>query len=184
MRTWFVLVLVAAVATLTFSSGWGAVTKAAKPAAKTAAKPRPRATKAHPKAPAPKPAAPAPKPLVMPPAEPPQEIVAGGMVILRLRAVLAGYTPTDRMTILYNRLNDIVTDRNIHARDCRAVRRGNDWLVMAGPHLFVTATEAEAAMNEATPEQLATMWAANLGRAIEAARPVPIPALGEPKTDH
>jgi len=182
MRTWFVLVLVAAMATVTVASAWGAVTKVKKPAAKAkAAKPRPRATKARAKAPAP--AAPRPTPAVTTATEPPQEIVAGGMVILRLRATVAGRTPTQRMGILYERLNGIISDRKVHAKDCRTVREGNDWLVMAGPHLFVTVTDVEAKDNEATPQQLATMWAANLGQAIEAARPVPIPALGEPKHD-
>ena len=107
--------------------------------------------------------------------EPPEEIVAGGMVILRLRLTIGGMTPTQRGIILYNRLNDIISDRTLEPEDYKPVRKGNDWLVMAGSHLFVTATPQEAKVNMATPLQLAQIWASNLRVAVALARPIPMP---------
>lgn len=109
---------------------------------------------------------------------PPEEIVAGGMVILRLRVTIGGMTPAQRGIILYNRLNDIVSDRTLQPADYRAVRKGYDWLVMAGDHLFVTVTPEEARLNMATPLQLAQIWASNLRVAVALARPVPLPGEG------
>jgi hypothetical protein len=108
------------------------------------------------------------------PAEQAQEVVGGGMVILRLRATVAGMSAAARAGILYERLNDIVSDRQVKLADIKAVRKGNDWLVMAGPHLFVTVTEQEAKINRTTPMSLAEVWASNLRMAMPLARPVPV----------
>lgn len=102
----------------------------------------------------------------------PQEIVAGGIVILRLRVTVGGMTPAQRTGALYERLNTIISDREVKPSQVKAVRKGNDWLVMAGPHLFVTVTTPEAKANKTTPERLAQIWASNLGKAIAAARPL------------
>jgi hypothetical protein len=111
-------------------------------------------------------------------AMPPEEIVAGGMVILRLRVTVAGMTPAQRATALYNRLNDIISDRTLKPQDYRTVKKGSDWLVMAGTQLFVTVTPEEAKINQATPLQLAQIWASNLRVAVALARPVPLPGEG------
>jgi hypothetical protein len=105
----------------------------------------------------------------------PEEIVAGGMVILRLRATVAGRTPSQRAGILYERLNGIVSDRTLKPGDYRAMQKGKDWMVMAGSHLFVTVTDEEAKANKAKPTQLAATWAQNLRKAVAAARPIPLP---------
>ena len=105
----------------------------------------------------------------------PAEIVAGGMVILRLRVTIGGKTPQDRAGVLYERLNGIVSDRKLRRRDYQAVRKGDDWLVMAGPHLFVTVTDGEAKANKTPPKELAQTWASNLRRAVSLARPIPLP---------
>ena len=105
----------------------------------------------------------------------PEEIMAGGMVILRLRATVAGRTPSQRMGILYERLNGIVSDRTLKPGDYRAVQKGKDWAVFAGSHLFVTVTNEEAKANGAKPTQLAASWAQNLRKAVAAARPIPLP---------
>jgi hypothetical protein len=105
----------------------------------------------------------------------PEEIVAGGMVILRLRATVAGKTPQQRAGILYERLNAIVSDRTLKPGDYRGVQKGKIWAVYAGSHLFVTITDEEAKANKAKPAQLAKMWAANLKEAVAAARPIPLP---------
>jgi len=101
--------------------------------------------------------------------------MAGGMVILRLRATVAGKTPSQRMGILYERLNGIVSDRTLKPGDYRAVKKGKDWAVYAGSHLFVTVTNEEAKANGAKPTQLAASWAQNLRKAVAAARPIPLP---------
>jgi hypothetical protein len=105
----------------------------------------------------------------------PEEIVAGGMVILRLRATVAGRTPTQRAGDLYERLNGIISDRTLKPGDYKAVKKGKEWVVMAGSHLFVTVTNEEARLNKAKPAQLAATWAQNLRKAVAAARPIPLP---------
>ena len=108
-------------------------------------------------------------------APPSEEIVAGGMVILRLRATIAGKTPQQRAGVLYERLNAIVSDRTLKPGDYRAVQKGKTWEVYAGSNLFVTVTDEEAKANKAKPAQLAKTWAANLKKAVAAARPIPLP---------
>lgn len=109
----------------------------------------------------------------------PAEIVAGGIVILRLRVTVAGMTPAQRGGILYERLNQIISDRSIQPADVKAVKKGNDWLVMAGPRLFVTVTEGEAKANKTQPMKLAEVWASNLRIALPLARPEPVSAPAE-----
>jgi len=108
-------------------------------------------------------------------APPPEEIVAGGIVILRLRGVIAGKTPAQRTGELYERLSAIVSDRTLKRGDYRAVKKGKDWVVMAGSHLFVIVTNEEAAANKVKPQQLAATWAKSLRKAVAAARPIPLP---------
>ncbi len=152
MRTWIALVAAAVLMAATLTS---ALAQAA--TAPTGSQ-----------APAPATAAPSP------PAEQPQEIMAGGMVILRLRATIAGMSAAARAGALYERLNDIISDGQVKPADIKAVRKGNDWLVMAGSHLFVTVTEQEARMNHTTPMSLAEVWASNLRIAMPLAGPVPV----------
>ena len=109
---------------------------------------------------------------------PADDIVAGGMVILRPRVAAGGLTPLERSGILYERLNQIITDQSVRAADVRAVQSGGDWTVMAGRYLFVTASAQDAAANRTTPKDLAQTWAANLAKAIAAARPIPPPRGG------
>jgi hypothetical protein len=109
---------------------------------------------------------------------PADEIVAGGIVILRPRVAAGGFSAVERSGILYERLNDIITDRSVKPADVRAVQSRGDWTVMAGRYLFVTATIQDAAANRTTPKDLAQTWAANLGKAIAAARPIPPPPGG------
>jgi len=129
--------------------------------------------KAPAKAPSPTPSpATAAQPAV--PAPQPEEIVAGGIVILRLRTTVGGMTPADRSAAIYERINTIISDRKVQPPDVKAVKKGLDWVVMAGPHLFVTATPDEAIANKATPMELAHIWASNLRIAIPLARPEPV----------
>jgi hypothetical protein len=83
-------------------------------------------------------------------------------------------TPADREATLYERLNTIISDHKVQPADVKAINQGSDWLVMAGPHLFVTVTSGEAIANKATPTELAQIWASNLRIAIPLARPAPV----------
>jgi len=169
MRAWIVMLVVVLLAELAVAPA----------ATKTRVRPRHRkpGAAAPTKAPA-KPASPAPAPAAetasTAPASPPAEIVAGGIVILRLRTTVAGMTPADREAALYERINTIISDRNVQPANVKAIKQGYDWLVMAGPHLFVTVTAGEAMANKATPMELAQIWASNLRIAIPLARPEPV----------
>lgn len=130
------------------------------------------------KPPAPASVTPAPTAATAPAASQSQEIVAGGVVILRLRSTVSGMTPTARAIVLYERLNQIISDQSVRPADIKTVRKGADWMIMAGSHLFVTVTEAEARVNHTTPVALAEVWASNLRLAVPLARPIPPPPGG------
>ena len=155
MRAWVVVLMVAL---LTTSAAMAAEKESKAPAC-----------------PSPRTAAPTEAAQATSPAPPPEEIVAGGMVILRLRGVIAGKTPVQRSAELYERIDAIVCDRTLKPGDYRAVKKGKDWVVMAGSHLFVTITDEVAAANKVKPQQLAATWAKSLRKAIAAARPIPLP---------
>lgn len=159
MRAWVVVLVVLMVALL--------VTSVAVAADKES---KPSACPSNGTAAAPAPAAKAQS--TEPPAE---EIVAGGIVIMRVRGVVNGKTPQQRTGPLYERLNTIISDRSLKPGDYKAVKKGKDWLVMAGKTVFTTVTNEEAAINKAKPQQLATAWAKSLRRAVASARPIPLP---------
>jgi len=105
-------------------------------------------------------------------AQEPVDVGAGGTLILRLRVTVSGITPSERATILYNRLNNIMSDRQVMPEDVKTVQKGDEWLIVAGPYLFITATPTDADANKTTPMKLAQIWASNLRIAIATARPV------------
>jgi hypothetical protein len=109
---------------------------------------------------------------------PADDVVAGGIVILRPRVAAGGFTAVERSGIFYERLNNIITDTSVKPSDVRAVQVRGDWTVMAERYLFVTASAQDAAANRTTPKDLAQTWAANLAKAISLARPVPPPPGG------
>jgi hypothetical protein len=152
MRTWVVVLMVALLATSAAIAAEKESNAPACPNSETAAAAKAEST--------------------APPAE---EIVAGGIVIMRLRGVIGGKTPQQRAGALYERLNTIISDRTLKPGDYRAVKKGKDWLVMAGKTMFVTVTNQEAAANKVKPEQLAAVWAKNLRKAVARARPIPLP---------
>lgn len=155
MRAWVVVLIVGLLAMSVAAAAQKPSSAPACPNSGTAA--APAAAKAQPAAP------------------PSEEIVAGGIVILRLRGVIGGKTPQQRCGLLYERLNTIISDRTLKPGDYRAVKKGKDWAVMAGRTLFVTVTNEEAAANKAKPQQLAATWAKSLRKAVAAARPIPLP---------
>lgn len=113
-----------------------------------------------------------------PEAQGPKEVVAGGVLILRLRVPAGGMTPEQRMAALYERLGAIMRDQDVKPADVKAVQKRDTALVMAGRHLFVTVTPGDAEANKTTPIRLAEIWASNLRIAMPLARPQPTPAHG------
>ena len=105
----------------------------------------------------------------------PEAVSSGDILILRLRVPAAGMSPAERMVVLYERLGAILRDATIKPEDIEVVMKGNDVLIMAGKHLFVTVTPEDAAANMTTPVQLANTWASNLRLAWQTSRPLPPP---------
>jgi len=113
-----------------------------------------------------------------PEAQGPKEVVAGGIIILRIRVPAGGMTPEQRMAALYERAGAILRDQGVKPADVMGVQKGDTALVMAGRHLFATVTPSDAQANKTTPIKLAEIWASNLRIAMPLARPQATPHKG------
>lgn len=137
-------------------------------------------------APAPPPAPAAQSPAPSAAAANAARLTLGGITVLQFRAAAGGFSPAERRSYLQSRVIEILSHPELRPDDVHVVPGpgGHSAIVMVGPRLFVTATEADARANQSTPEQLAQTWADNFRRAFAAAQPRPHPHERQPGLPH
>ena len=89
-------------------------------------------------------------------------VIVGGTPIMRVRVAAAGYSPEQRAAAIQQRLNQILAQGPIRPIDITTQMQGGDAVVRVKGHLLFTADRATAKYNEATPMQLAEMWASHM----------------------
>jgi hypothetical protein len=110
-----------------------------------------------------------------------KDITVGPDVVARVRVSAGGYTIEQRADIAQNRVLTILSDASLTAdniADAVAIHKaGADRAIYVGKNLFFTITSADASATQATVDQLAKMWAANLRAALPKVKPL----LGPPE---
>ena len=89
-------------------------------------------------------------------------VFIGGTPIMRVRVAAAGYSPDQRATAIQARLNRILAHGPIYPSDITVSPFGDEAVVRIKGHLLFTADMATARYNEATPMELANMWAEHM----------------------
>ena len=78
---------------------------------------------------------------------------------MRVRIAAAGYSPEQRAAAIQERLNRILAHGPIHPSDITVAALGTDAVVRVKGRLLFTADRTTARFNQATPLELANMWA-------------------------
>ena len=89
-------------------------------------------------------------------------VFIGGTPIMRVRVAAAGYSPKQRATAIQARLNRILAQGPIEPSDITVNAQGAEATVRVKGHLLFTADMAAAHYNQATPLELANMWAEHM----------------------
>lgn len=104
-------------------------------------------------------------------------VVAGDKVMFSLHAAVASISPTERAAIVNQRVDRILSDKNLSPQDIHTVARPNGNVEIAlgdMPIIGVTAQDAEAAGQSA--EDLAAAWATRLRETLIEVKPLYRPA--------
>lgn len=100
-------------------------------------------------------------------------VFVGGTPIMRVRVASGGYSPSQRATQIQERVNKLLGQGPIHPTDITVQPAGNEAVVDVKGQLLFTADWATARFNQATPMQLASMWAEHMRQVL--------PSLTKPK---
>ena len=98
------------------------------------------------------------------------DVIVGDQVVLRIRFPAGGMTVQERADQVTLRINQLLGARPFNPEDVKVSQENKEWVVMIGDELIITADTRTAEYNQATPQQLAEMWAANLRRVIPKAK--------------
>ena len=101
------------------------------------------------------------------------DVIVGQEVVLRIRFPAGGMTIQERADIVTARINELLGSKPFDPDDVMTAVQNKEWVVLIGGKLIITADKPTAEYNEATPQQLAEMWAANLRRVIPKAKAEP-----------
>lgn len=100
-------------------------------------------------------------------------VVVGGTPIMRVRVASGGYSPEQRAAQIQQRVNKFLGQGPIRPDDITVQPSGGEALVLVKGQLLFTADRATARFNQATPVQLANMWADHMRQVL--------PGLTQPK---
>jgi len=89
-------------------------------------------------------------------------VFIGGTPIMRVRVAAAGYSPKQRATAIQARLNHILAQGPVEPSDITVNAEGAEAVVRVKGRLLFTADMATARCNQATPLELANMWAEHM----------------------
>ena len=101
------------------------------------------------------------------------DVIVGQEVVLRIRFPAGGMTIQERADIVTARINELLGSKPFDPDDVMTAVQNKEWVVLIGGRLIITVDKPTAEYNEATPQQLAEMWAANLRRVIPKAKAEP-----------
>jgi len=98
------------------------------------------------------------------------DVVIAYEVVLRIRFPAGGLSVKERTDIVTQRINNLLGSKPFDPSDVRVDVRNKEYVVLVGEKLIITADKQTAEFNQATPEQLANIWADNLRRVIPKAK--------------
>lgn len=98
------------------------------------------------------------------------DVIVGDEVVLRIRFPAGGMTVKERADQVTVRINELLGSRPFKSEDVTVCVQNKEWVVLVGGNLIITADKTTADYNQATPRQLAGMWASNLRRVIPKAK--------------
>lgn len=101
------------------------------------------------------------------------DVIVGQQVVLRIRFPAGGMTVKERADEVTVRINRLLGSKPFDPNEVMTAVQNKEWVVLVGNNLIITVDKRTAAYNEATPQQLAEMWAANLRRVIPKAKAEP-----------
>ena len=100
----------------------------------------------------------------------PGDVLIGDEVVLRIRFPAGGMTVEQRAEQVMLRINELLGSQPFDPSDVKVGVVNKECVVMVGNNLIITADKDTAKYNQATPQQLAEMWAENLRRVIPKAK--------------
>jgi len=110
------------------------------------------------------------------------EVLIGDQVVIVLRTSAGGYVPLERAEVVASRLRAALGEE-LGARDIEVMPVAGGSALYIGDRLIVTANQAEADAQGATPEALASLWRSNILGALGIADVSPeAPASGQEAT--
>ena len=98
------------------------------------------------------------------------EVIIGQQMILRIRFAAGGMSIQQRVDEVTLRLNEYLGVAAFDPSKVKVVEVKGEYCVMIGKNLIITADKDTARYNQATPKQLAEMWASNIRKAIPKAK--------------
>lgn len=98
------------------------------------------------------------------------EVIIGQQMILRIRFAAGGYSIQQRADEVTVRLNEYLGVKPFDPSMVKVANVNGEYCVMIGSDLIITADKDTARYNQATPKQLAEMWASNIRIAIPKAK--------------
>jgi len=101
------------------------------------------------------------------------DVIVGDEVVLRIRFPAGGMTVRERADQVTVRINELLGSKPFQPEDVTVGQQNKEWVVLVGGNLIITADKTTADYNQATPQQLAEMWASNLRRVIPKAKAEP-----------
>jgi len=100
-----------------------------------------------------------------------QKVVVSDRLIAVARVPAGGFTATDRIGKVNDRLAYILGFEPLAPRYIRAERAGSDMAIMVGNRLLMTVTQSDARANHTTVAGLTSVWLRAARAAIPQARP-------------
>ncbi|MHB1457353.1 MAG: hypothetical protein ACYC0V_10615 [Armatimonadota bacterium] len=98
------------------------------------------------------------------------EVIIGQQLILRIRFAAGGYSIQQRADAVTVRLNEYLGVKPFNPSMVKVANVNGEYCVMIGSDLIITADKDTARYNQATPKQLAEMWASNIRRVLPKAK--------------
>lgn len=107
----------------------------------------------------------------------PGVLVVGDRVVVTIRASVGSVTPAERAAIVNSRIEHVLSDPNLNPADleARALPSG-EFLLAVGSLPLLHVTQADAALEEQTPEAVASDWSRRLRQALIEVKPLHSPA--------
>lgn len=98
------------------------------------------------------------------------EVIIGQQIILRIRFAAGGLSIQQRADAVTVRLNEYLGSKPFDPSKVKVANVNGEYCVMISNNLIITADKDTARYKQATPKQLAEMWASNIRKAIPKAK--------------